>query len=121
MSQPDSRMPKDNRSRNNSSDPNFNWRGLVLFAIAIALIGGALLFRGPYGNVEDIPYYKFAQLLEGGQIRKDRPLELIVEEGRSTQSLKGFYQPTKAGTEEQPVPFRTAVFVDFNHDLQDKL
>src|SRR5215210_483207 len=122
MPQPDTQTPKENRPRNNSSDPNFNWRGLVLFSIAIALIGGALLYRGPYGNVEDIPYYKFQQLLDAGQIRKDRPVELVVEEGRSTQFLKGFYQRAKgSGPDEQPVGFRTAVYVDFNRDLQATL
>jgi cell division protease FtsH len=120
MSQPDSRLPKDNRQRNNTPDPNFNWRGLVLFAVAVALIGGALLFRGPYGNVEEIPYYRFEQLLQAGQIRKDRPLELVVEEGRSTQFLKGFYAKTGAA-DEQPVPFRTAIYVDFNRNLQTTL
>src|SRR5437879_4734712 len=118
MPQLDTRPPKENRSRNNPNDPNFNWRGIVLFAIAIALIGGAVLFKTPYGSAEEIPLFKFYQLLDAGQIRKDRPLELVVEEGRSTQYLKGYYQRLKTqATDETPVAFRTSVFVDWSKDL----
>src|SRR5438309_785243 len=46
MPQPDPRSPKENRPRNNGGggDANFNWRGFVLFALAVALIGVVLYF-----------------------------------------------------------------------------
>jgi hypothetical protein len=42
MAQPDRNSQRDNK-RNN--EPNFNWRGIVLIAIAFGLIGMALLVR----------------------------------------------------------------------------
>src|SRR6266567_9002183 len=42
MAQPDRNSSRDNK-RNN--EPNFNWRGIVLIAIAFGLIGMALLVR----------------------------------------------------------------------------
>ena len=44
MASSDRNSQKDNKSRGN--EPNFNWRGVILIAIAFALIGLAVLFRG---------------------------------------------------------------------------
>jgi cell division protease FtsH len=119
MANSEPRPSREGKPRN-TNDPNFNWRGIILFAIAIALIGGAFFFRGgPYGNIEDVPLWRFEELLENNQISKDRPLELVVEESR-TQFLKGYYQRQDAPN-AAPIPFRTPVFLEFNRDLQDKL
>ena len=63
MAQPDRNSPKDKKP---GGDPNFNWRGVILFAIAFALIGLAVLFRGGtgYGTEEDVPYNRFLELVE---------------------------------------------------------
>jgi cell division protease FtsH len=122
MAQPDRNSPKDKRG----SDPNFNWRGVILFAIAFALIGLAILFRGggAYGTEEDVPYNRFLELLEHKQIVNDPkyPLRLVVEEGRPTQTIRGAY--TRAGVGKEPaqqVPFRTTIYLNFTTDLQEKL
>ena len=92
MALPDRNSQKDNKR---NGDPNFNWRGVILFAIAFALIGLAVLFRGGtgYGTEEDVPYNRFLDLLEHKQVVNDPkfPLRLVVEEGRPTQSIRGFY------------------------------
>ena len=47
--------------RGTDPDPQFNWRGLLLFAVAFALIGGAFIFRG--GNlaqIDELSYPKFS-------------------------------------------------------------
>jgi hypothetical protein len=122
MAQPDRNSPKDKRG----SDPNFNWRGVILFAIAFALIGLAILFRGggAYGTEEDVPYNRFLELLEHKQVVNDPkyPLRLVVEEGRPTQTIRGAY--TRAGVGKEPaqqVPFRTTIYLNFTTDLQEKL
>src|SRR3984893_10085777 len=92
MSQPDRNSQKENKSR--GDEPNFNWRGVILIAIAFALIGLAVLFHGgAYANVEDVPYNRFLELLDNKQIATDKnyPLQLVVEEGRPTQTLRGYY------------------------------
>ncbi|MEO5721866.1 MAG: ATP-dependent zinc metalloprotease FtsH [Chthoniobacterales bacterium] len=123
MSQSDRNLKKDNKSGGN--EPSFNWRGVVLIAIAFALIGLAVLFRGgAYQNVEDVPYNRFLELLENKQIVVDKtyPLQLVIEEGRPTQTLRGAY--TKQGVGPSPseaVPFRTTIFLTYNTNLQEKL
>jgi cell division protease FtsH len=123
MPQSDRNSQKENKSR--GGDPNFNWRGVILFAIAFALIGLAVLFRGStYANVEDVPYNRFIELLENKQIVTDKNyhLELVVEEGRPTQTLRGAYiRPGVGSSPALPVPFRTTIYLNYNTNLQERL
>src|SRR4030088_2439449 len=123
MSQPDRNSQKENKSRGN--EPNFNWRGVILIAIAFALIGLAVLFRGgAYQSFEDVPYNRFLELLENKQIVSDKnsPLVLVVEDGRPTQTLRGAYiRQGIASAPSQQVPFRTTIYLTFTNDLQQKL
>ena len=90
MAQPDPRSSKGNRSSNGGNgDPTFNWRGLILFVIAILLIGGAFFLKGgPMGNVREIPYPEFKRLLENDQIVKEKGIDLINEQSVGTHFLK---------------------------------
>jgi cell division protease FtsH len=116
---------RNSRKENKGNEPSFNWRGVVLIAIAFALIGLAVLFRGgTYANIEDVPYNRFLELLENKQIATDKnyPLQLVVEEGRPTQTLRGYYlRQAAGGAPAQPVPFRTTIYLNFTSNLQDKL
>jgi cell division protease FtsH len=117
-------MPNDpNSSRDpngeRAGDPNFNWRGLILLAIAFTLIGGAFFFKSGVGaNVAEISYPRLMELINEGKIvkDKDKPLNLLVEVGRNTQVLTGFYE--KDG---QPTPFRSTIYLNFSRDLEQKL
>ncbi len=131
MSDNDPRAPKNKPS--NGGDPQFNWRGLVLFAIAFALIGGAFFFRG--GTLlqpETLPLPKFEQLVKEGLVisSEDRPLKLVVEQGNQTQYLSGFYKRSVTNSEpppqepkaplggvksaDQPIPFKVDIFAPVN-------
>ena len=124
MSQNESRPSKnDNRPPN---EPNFNWRALLLFSIAFALIGGAFFFKsGPYANIETIGNQKFNELLEADKIvtSSEQPLELVVEEGRRTQYLRGFYLTGNTGPDGKEIqaPFKTNVFLEYDTTLRDRL
>src|SRR2546428_5356706 len=74
--------------------------------------------------VECVPYNRFLELLENKQIVNDKnyPLQLVVEDGRPTQTLRGAYVRQGAGAAPaQPMPFRTTVYLSFTNDLQKKL
>jgi cell division protease FtsH len=124
MAQPDRNSQKENKNRG-GNEPSFNWRGVILIAIAFALIGLAVLFRGgAYANFEDVPYNRFLELLENKQIVVDKnfPLQLVYEEGRPTQTLRGAYIKQAIGPNgAQQVPFRTTVALNYATNLQEKL
>jgi cell division protease FtsH len=123
MSENDPRSPQNKRPPN-GGDPQFNWRGLMLFAITVALIGGAFLFRGgSLLQAETITYPVFQQLVADHRIvaTPERPLKYVIEQGSQTQYITGFYKkenataaakPASAASPDDttPVPFRVDVF-----------
>ncbi len=123
MPQSDRNSQKENKSRGN--EPNFNWRGVILIAIAFGFIALAMLFyRGGMQPVEEVPYNRFLELLDSKQIVSDKnfPLTLIVEEGRATQALSGYYLKQSVGSQPaQPIKFRTTIYLNYNTNLQEKL
>ena len=123
MPQADRNSQKENKSRGN--EPNFNWRGVILIVIAFGFIALAMLFyRGGMQPVEDVPYNRFLELLDNKQIVTDKnyPLQLVVEDGRPTQTLRGAYIRQSVGSAPaQQVPFRTTVYLSFTSNLQEKL
>jgi cell division protease FtsH len=126
-------MPDETPDSNNQSrptkppggqDPQFNWRGLLLFTVAFALIGGTFLFRGSsIASTDEITLPKFEALLKDGKIvsTAEKPLELVIEEGRNTQTLSGYYRKkTASSSEEIPTPFKTSVYMPFNGTTLEK-
>ncbi len=119
MPQIDPRAPQEKPPRN-SSDPNFNWRGVILFAIAVALVGAALFAKNGPGNVAQIDTWQFDNYLEQGRIvsTTDKPLEYVEFRGSGMQQLRGFYKEATSGNF---VPFKTPISIAFNPDLRKRL
>ena len=128
---PDSQESNSSKQKRNpqrdpgNQDPQFNWKGLLLFAVAFALIGGAFLFReSGLVNTEEITLSRFEELLKGGKIisTADKPIDLVVEDGNNMQTLKGYYRkaPVAPATDEVPTPFKTFVFMPLNADTLKK-
>ncbi|GAT33112.1 cell division protease FtsH [Terrimicrobium sacchariphilum] len=122
----DNKNPQREQRPPGGNDPQLNWRGLVLFAIALALIGGAFLFRnGNFNQTEVITTSKFLQLIKDGQVisTDQKPLEIVVEEGRKTETITGFFkQKSATDGQEVEVPFRTPMFAPMNGaEIRDAL
>src|SRR5207248_9712767 len=109
MPQSDRNSQRENKPRGN--EPNFNWRGVVLAAVAFGFFALAmLLYRGGYQQFEDVPYNRFLELVENKQIVNDKnnPPTLYVEEGQPTQQLRGKYiKQGSGGAHNQDLGLRT--------------
>lgn len=116
--------PSPSPKRDKDPDDSLNWRGLIFIVIALGLIAGAFFFRG--NNLipaEEIPLPKFEALLKEGKIisTQGKPLELLVEEGKNTQLLSGFYRKkSPSNNEEVAAPFKTTVYMPFNGTTLEK-
>ena len=130
MAQSENRPPRGNRPPP-AQDPNFNWRGVVLFAVAIALIGGAFLFKNDISRVQDVPFPSLIKMLEAdrGLDEKSRkvvvgdknhPIELVSEANSATDSIRGYLSTGKQPPNDLE-PFRTQVNLKFNQSLQGTL
>jgi len=120
MAQPDPRSPKNNRppNGNGGADPNFNWRGLFLFALAICLFAGfyVLSKNGSIGGVHDVSYPDFVKLLNNEQIVKERGIDLVFEPSSATDYVTGFMKSKDPAA--QPERFKTQVNLQYNTYLQ---
>jgi cell division protease FtsH len=117
MSQPDNR-PNGNRP-NGTQEPNFNWRGMVLFAIAITLLAGAFFFPGRMTNTKEVPYPELLTLLDEKKIitdNKEYPIKLISTAGGANRVLVGYRKADPPSA--QPQRFRTPIDLLY---LQDNL
>ena len=121
MPQSDRNSQRENKPRGN--EPSFNWRGVILVAIAFGFFGLAMLFyRGNYQAREDVPYNRFLELVDNKQIDKNSGLQLVVAEGQPTQTLQGVYfKQSPGGPQPQSVPFQTTIYLNFTNNLQEKL
>ncbi len=138
----------DRQTEENGGDPNFNWRAVMLFMIAFALIGGAFLFPRSQAGIEEITYSRFLELVEKGRIlkAKEYPLELVVNENSRTQVIRGAYlvEPgedaagvgsstarvsslsSEARASDTPAQqlrrvFRTTVFLNSSREMEERL
>ena len=125
---PDNRSPKDNKPPRpgapGGGDPNFNWRSLIIIAIAFGLIAAYWIVRNsPNANSEEVHYDDFIKYLDSDKIYKDdtHPLELLIEEGSSTQTLSGYYSKLVPAHADSSKQFHTTVLLDFNKDLEKRL
>lgn len=124
MAAPD---PQDGRQGGDKpgGDPNFNWRGLILFSIALMLIFTALFWTSKDATGRSIPFAEFEQLVKDGRIEisndpgNRRQLDLVRVLNSGEEYITGFYRTADA---EQPVQrFRTTVNVLQQREKLDAL
>src|ERR1700737_3270293 len=118
MATPEPRSPKSNRppNGNGGADPNFHWRGLFLFALAICAFAGFYALSKSTG-VQEIPYSKFVEMLDEGKIATEKGVELVFESNSATDFITGYLRTSKeAGAQSER--FKTQVNLQYDKDLQ---
>ncbi len=103
---------------NNGGDQPFNWRALLLLAMATALIGGAFVYRTPTASIKERPYSEFHAAVANHWVDASRPLELISEAGSINDHVQGWARFSEGGAPEH---FRTQVNLQYNTDLREYL
>jgi cell division protease FtsH len=110
--------PQGKRPGGGGNEPQFNWRALLLLALAAALIGGAFLYRTPGGTIREVPYSAFHSAVENKWVDTSKPLELVSEPGAINDQLQGYAKFSEAGPNEH---FRAQVNLQYNTDLREFL
>ncbi|WP_395735493.1 ATP-dependent zinc metalloprotease FtsH [Prosthecobacter sp.] len=77
-----------------NQDPQFNWRGFMLFALAIMLLIAAFVMnKGINGGSKELDYAEFKTHVENDRIDKTKKLYLKNSDATSKQTIEGFYFP----------------------------
>ncbi|HEY2342547.1 MAG TPA: ATP-dependent zinc metalloprotease FtsH [Chthoniobacteraceae bacterium] len=124
MATPDPKSPNNNRQRDGNGgggggDPAFNWRGVILCALAVALIGGAIVANNKISGLNEVPYKVFLEKLNSGQIVSDteHPMELVKDLSEGTEYLQGYMK----ANDGMIVHFKTVVNLEFTPYLDSTL
>jgi len=84
-----------------NQDPQFNWRGFMLFALAITLlISGLMMNKGLVSSRKVFDYAWFKETVEKGLIDKDKKLVLITSDTTTKQVIEGAYFPELAAAKD---------------------
>ena len=123
MAQPTDPRSSNNRPRNNGNgnatgDQNFNWRGLILFAVAILLIGGALVLKNPTSRKE-ITFQQFTEHLDKQQVDVSKGIDLVSDQGSGAEYITG--SARLRGPSQPFEPFKTTVNLRYQTDLKQML
>ncbi len=121
MAQQNSRPNRDSDPNGSASqEPNFNWRGLILFIAAVALIGGAVLYKNPINTPKLIKFSEFQTALGEGRILKTN-LALVSEGNSTIDMLRGFILPKKDAPPSEAEAFKTQINSQYDSWLPESL
>jgi cell division protease FtsH len=123
MSEENQGNRRDN-SGGRSPEPQFNWRGFLLFGVALMLIISALTMNASAPRSSRLSYEQFRQLVLNGQISREKPLELVRQDASMEEFIRGWKINERSaaaeggapGSASEPVQFTVAVNVDFQKD-----
>ena len=83
-------------------EPQFNWRGFMLFVFAILLLGGGV-WASKQSTSQRKNYADFKKLVTDGLIDKTQPLKLINSDATTRQVIRGFaFEKKPTVTPETP-------------------
>ena len=110
----------DDDPKGQGGEPSFNWRGLILLAIAVMLIAMAFLLPGKDGRAEQLSYPDFVKHVTEEKIDASKPLELVVKPASAEEWFIATLKPDETtegdnqSTKEKRV--RTEVYTEFQSD-----
>ncbi|MEN3940447.1 ATP-dependent zinc metalloprotease FtsH [Prosthecobacter sp. SYSU 5D2] len=86
----DDPTPKPEGPNRRNQEPQFNWRGFLLLAMAVLLMGSAYVASSQATRSKEISYKEFKELVEKDQIDKSKNLELIQQDTTTAEFIEGY-------------------------------
>ncbi|MEZ5299533.1 MAG: ATP-dependent zinc metalloprotease FtsH [Verrucomicrobiales bacterium] len=120
----DPREPKDPNERPPAGDPNFNWRGLVLIAIAVMVVAAAFIWQSNTSARENKTWDEFVALVQDNKIDASKGLELIAIDNGASHEIRGWYlssEPKAGESAEQGKEFKTQIELYYRKEQLQEL
>lgn len=91
----DDPTPRNDGPGRRSQEPQFNWKGFLLLAVVVLLVGSALMVGKEATRAQEISYKEFKRLVEENQIDRDRDLNLTQYDTTSAERIEGYALTSK--------------------------
>lgn len=86
----DDPTPKNEGPNRRNQEPQFNWRGFLLLAMAVLLMASAYVASNQSSRSEEISYKAFKEMVEKDQIDKTKDLFLIQQDTTTAEFIEGY-------------------------------
>ena len=86
----DDPSPRNDGPSRRNQEPPFNWKGFLLLAVVVLLVGSGLMVGKEATRPQEITYREFVQYVEGDKIDREQDLKLIQQDTTSAEYIEGY-------------------------------
>jgi cell division protease FtsH len=99
----DDPSPRNDGPNRRNQEPSFNWKGFLLLAVVVLLVGSGLMVGKEATRPQEITYREFVQYVEGDKIDREQDLKLIQQDTTSAEYIEGYALRSKTAEAAAPV------------------
>jgi cell division protease FtsH len=100
----DDPTPRNESPNRRNQEPQFNWKGFLLLAVVVLLVGSGLIAGKEATRSQEITYKEFKKLVEEDMIDKTEDLKLIQKDTTTAEAIEGYVLKSKSGVAVTPAP-----------------
>jgi cell division protease FtsH len=93
----DDTPPRNDGPQRRNQEPQFNWKGFLLLAVVVLLVGSGLMVGKEATRAQEITYREFVQYVTEQRIDPDQDLKLVQQDTTSAEFIEGYVLRSKAG------------------------
>ncbi len=93
----DDPSPRNESPNRRNQEPQFNWKGFLLLAVVVLLVGSGLMAGKEATRANEITYREFKQNVENDLIDKTEDLKLIQQDTTTAEIIEGYVLKSKPG------------------------
>ena len=86
----DDPTPRNESPNRRNQEPQFNWKGFLLLAVVVLLVGSGLMVGKEATRSQEITYKQFKQYVENDLIDRTEDLKLIQQDTTSAEIIEGY-------------------------------
>ena len=91
----DDPTPRNESPNRRNQEPQFNWKGFLLLAVVVLLVGSGLMVGKEATRAQEITYKQFKQYVENDLIDRTEDLKLIQQDTTSAEIIEGYVLKSK--------------------------
>ncbi|MCA1964470.1 MAG: hypothetical protein LDL31_11035, partial [Prosthecobacter sp.] len=92
----DDPSPRQDGPQRRNQEPQFNWKGFLLLAVVVLLVGSGLMVGKEATRAQEVTYRDFVKFVEEDRIDRELDLKLVQQDTTSAEYIEGYVLRSKA-------------------------